>query len=70
MVLKRRHIAKAITWRIFSTMVTISIVIAITRDVGIGLAIGPIDLVVKLVLYYLHERCWIRVKFGLRDNLT
>jgi len=65
MVLKRRHIAKAITWRLCSTTVTIAIAIVVTGDVKMGLIMGPLDIVIKLGLYYWHEKMWINYKFGL-----
>lgn len=67
-VLKRRHLAKAITWRICATTITILITIIVTGNVKIGLIVGPIDVVIKLVLYYIHERCWLRTKFGINAN--
>ncbi len=65
MVLKRRHVLKAITWRICATTITVVISILVTKDIKIGLIVGPIDLVIKLILYYWHERVWLCNKFGI-----
>ncbi|RLC88978.1 MAG: hypothetical protein DRJ03_00010 [Chloroflexi bacterium] len=68
MVLKRRHLVKSITWRVCSTAVTVLIAIAVTRDVNVGLIIGPIDLVVKVVLYYWHEKQWSKTTWGIKNG--
>jgi adenylylsulfate kinase len=40
----------------------------ITRKTELALTIGLGDTAVKLVAYYVHERLWLRVKFGLRKS--
>jgi len=66
MVLKRRHIAKTFTWRAVASISTILITWIITGELEAGLAVGGIGAVVKMFLYYLHERAWYKIKFGLR----
>ena len=41
---------------------------AITRKTELAAAIGLADTGIKLFVYYLHERLWLRVKFGLRKS--
>jgi bifunctional enzyme CysN/CysC/sulfate adenylyltransferase subunit 1 len=65
MVLKRRYLAKAATWRIVSTAATVSLTIIVTGDLSMGLIIGPIDIVIKLIMYYIHEIYWTRTQFGI-----
>lgn len=57
----KRHIAKTITWRLVGTLDTILLSWAITGDAFIGLQIGLVETVTKLVLYFLHERVWFKV---------
>jgi len=64
-VLKRRHIAKTVTWRIIASVSTFLISWAITGKIEYGLAIGLTGAIVKLVLYYMHERAWYKFKFGI-----
>jgi uncharacterized membrane protein len=52
--------AKAVSWRIIGTLDTIVISYLLTGTVRIALAIGGIEVVTKMVLYYLHERAWIK----------
>jgi adenylylsulfate kinase len=63
---RRRSIAKAISWRIFSSSATALISFAVTGRFSIALQIGAVDAVAKLFGYFLHERAWARVKYGLR----
>ena len=49
---------KAITYRITGTWTTAILVFFLTGDLNIALAIGAIEPLVKIVIYYLHERAW------------
>jgi|TARA_B110000438_G_scaffold8978_1_gene8935 uncharacterized membrane protein len=69
MVSYKRHIAKTISWRIIGTIDTVIISGIITGSWGVGLAIGGIEVISKMVLYYIHERAWYKFsKFGLRSK--
>ena len=69
MVSYKRHIAKTISWRIIGTIDTVIISRIITGSWGVGLAIGGIEVISKMVLYYFHERAWYKFsKFGLKDK--
>lgn len=61
---RKRHILKAITWRIIGTFSNMLLAYLVTGSVKSGVTIGIVDFVVKFVLYYLHERAWYRVDFG------
>lgn len=56
----RMHIAKALTWRVTATLTTFTLAWLITGSVAIGAAIGGAEALVKIVLYYVHERAWWR----------
>jgi len=60
----KRHIAKTITWRIVGTLDTILLSWIITGDPMMGLQIGLAEVFSKMVLYYLHERAWLRFHVG------
>ena len=65
MVSYKRHIAKTFSWRIIGTIDTIVISGLLTGSWGVGLAIGGIEIISKMVLYYLHERVWYKFsKYG------
>jgi len=64
----KRHIAKAITWRIIGTLDTILLAWLITGDPVTGMQIGLAEVITKMILYYLHERVWFRVRAGITAN--
>lgn len=67
MVSYKRHILKTISWRILGTLDTIIISWIITGSVEWGLAIGGIEVITKMLLYYFHERAWYKFsKFGVK----
>ncbi len=69
MVSYKRHIAKTISWRIIGTIDTVVISGLITGSWEAGLAIGGIEIISKMVLYFLHERLWYKLsKFGVNDK--
>lgn len=61
----KRHIAKTITWRIIGTIDTMILGWFITGDPLKGLKIGGLEVITKMILYFLHERAWFRINFGL-----
>ena len=61
----RRHIAKTITWRIIGTIDTIILSWLITGQLKMGLAIGGVEVITKIILYFFHERIWYKFsKYG------
>ena len=65
MVSKKRHILKALTWRLIASVTTFLIGWIATGDIRAGLSIGVFDFSIKLVLYYVHERVWYKSKYGI-----
>jgi len=65
-VQRKRHIAKALSYRLFGSVQTVIIGYVLTGSVYISSIVGGVELIVKPVLYYMHERIWYRwIKFGL-----
>jgi uncharacterized membrane protein len=63
-----RSILKALSWRFFATAATILIVFAFTRKIVLSASVGAVEVVVKLILYYLHERIWACLGFGRKEH--
>ncbi len=68
MVSARRHLAKAVTWRIIASTVTVIIAWWFGLPAkAVGLVFAA-DLVIKFVLYYAHERVWYtHIKYGVKE---
>jgi len=64
----KRHIMKTITWRFIGTMDTILIGWLVSGDPLIGLTIGSVEVITKMVLYFIHERIWYKINFGVRKK--
>ena len=56
-----RSVAKAFTWRITATLTTAIIAFLVTGELGTAVAIGGIEFFAKFVIYYAHERAWVRI---------
>ena len=67
-VTKLRSVLKAISWRIVGTLDTMALGWIITGSPIMGLKIGALELVTKFILYYFHERIWLRFKFGTKNK--
>ena len=59
-----RTIMKAFSWRFIATFITFGVAWVITKELKFAAEIGIADTLIKLGVYYFHERAWIRVKFG------
>jgi uncharacterized membrane protein len=66
----KRHVAKTITWRIVGTIDTMVIGWIITGNAVMGVKIGGIEVVTKMILYFFHERIWYRSNLGLPHRKT
>lgn len=60
----KRSILKAVSWRFFGFISTVVIIYIYTKDIKEALKVGAGVDIIKMVLYYLHERFWNKVKFG------
>lgn len=67
---KKRSLVKALSWRILGAGATGIIAWFITGALDFGLKIGALDFVVKIVIYYGHERIWDRVNFGRLNSVN
>ena len=60
----KRSIVKGISWRIVATTTTIAIVYFFFDRLDLAIAAGMIETVLKVGLYWLHERAWFKVRWG------
>lgn len=61
----KRHVAKTITWRIVGTVDTMILGWIISGNPMTGVKIGGMEMVTKMALYFIHERVWYKVNYGL-----
>ena len=66
-VTRKRHLAKAVTWRIIASITTAIIALLFGLPPKAVGGIFVADLIIKFILYYGHERLWYRyITFGVK----
>jgi len=60
----QRSIVKGISWRVLATSTTIIIVYVFFDRLDLAIAAGMIETVLKVGLYWAHERAWFKVQWG------
>ena len=64
----KRHLAKAVTWRIIASITTAIIAYMFGLPPKAVGAVFVADLIIKFVLYYIHERVWYKhIKYGVNN---
>lgn len=66
----KRSLVKTLSYRVLGATITVVLVLAVTQDFAVAGLLGGLDIVVKLIGYYLHERAWSRVAWGKIDPQT
>ncbi len=64
----KRHIFKTFTWRFIGTVDTILLGWLFSGNPLTGLKIGAVEIVSKMILYFVHEKVWYRLSFGLKKK--
>ena len=59
-----RSIAKAVSYRLLGSAVTGLIFYILTGQPTLSVGAGALDVVVKIGVYFIHERLWDRISFG------
>lgn len=57
----RRSVLKALTWRALAMTDTVLLALIFTGSITIAISIGGLELLTKLIWYYVHERVWVRI---------
>lgn len=60
----KRSIVKGISWRVLATGTTIVIVYVFFGRLDLAIAAGVIETVLKVGLYWAHERAWFKIQWG------
>jgi len=60
----KRSIVKGVTWRLIATTTTVIIVYLFFGRLDLAIATGLLESVLKIGLFWLHERMWFKVRWG------
>lgn len=66
----KRTILKTVSWRIIATITTMTLVYLFTGRITLAFGIGMLEVVIKMVAYFFHERLWTKVKLGVREEMS
>ena len=61
---RHRSLVKAISWRVVATSTTILLVLAFTGNLEVAFSVGSLEIVAKMLIYYVHERVWQTLSWG------
>jgi uncharacterized membrane protein len=61
---RARSLAKALSWRLLATLITTGVAYTLTGKISFAVEIGAIDTVIKIFIYFGHERLWQLIPFG------
>ena len=67
---KFRSFIKGITWRVVATCNGVLVAFILTGDFTKGLKIGVVGNITGFILFYLHERLWNQIRWGVRTAVT
>jgi uncharacterized membrane protein len=63
-VTKTRSFVKALSYRIWGTLSSVAVAYVITKNASLSITIAFWETVVKIFIYYGHERGWNYVQWG------
>ena len=61
----RRHFLKTFTWRFVGSIDTLIISGIVLENFLAGGKISLIEIVTKMILYFIHEKLWYKSSYGL-----
>ena len=65
-VTKGRSFLKSLTYRIFGTLSSWAVVYVITGKGSLATLVAFWETIVKVAIYYIHERAWNGISWGRR----
>lgn len=69
MIQQKRHIAKTITYRLWSSTMSLLVIKMITGSWQMGALFSTMELIIKPLSYYCHERIWYKwIKYGVKKD--
>ena len=60
----QRSLVKALSWRFIASAATFIISFFVSTDLTVAGTIAAIQFVANIILYFLHERAWDRIRWG------
>ena len=67
-VTKARSFGKSLSYRIFGTLTSFIVVYVLTGEGALSALIAFWETVLKVGVYYWHERIWDKISWGRKSN--
>lgn len=62
-----RALVKTLTYRGLGSLAMMTVIYFMTDKMELAALVGGADMIIKLTMYYLHERIWDKIKFGRKE---
>ena len=59
-----RSLAKAVSYRVLGSAGTALVVYLFSGNMPLSFGVGGLDMLLKIALYFVHERIWTHIPFG------
>ena len=59
-----RSLAKAVSYRVLGSTGTALLVFIFSGNMPLSAGVGALDMVLKIALYFVHERIWNYIPYG------
>ena len=59
-----RSLAKAVSYRVLGSAGTALVVFLFSGNMPLSAGVGALDMVLKIALYFVHERIWNYIPYG------
>lgn len=66
---KKKSLLKTITWRITASTTTLLLVYIMSGELKIAGTIAFMEIFIKMLVYYLHERIWENIDVNNESNI-
>ena len=64
---KFRSVIKSVSWRFCATLTTVTLVLIFTGEADIAFTVGGLEIILKMLIYFFHERGWDKIKWGKQE---
>jgi len=61
-----RTLIKAISWRVIASLTTTILVYLFFGRLDLAATVGILETLIKIFLYYIHDRAWSKIPFGIK----
>jgi adenylylsulfate kinase len=65
---RTRSTAKAVTWMTLATVSGFLLLYILTNELTLAMGFASINFAIKSILYYLHERGWNSIHWGMSSG--